>query len=413
MNTTLLFRVIRLATIVVIVFLLGQMVLDITLYVPYLPTLTETWTPNAFWTIEQTAAAVHELGWEPIQLVILFFIVQTFFVSGLNCTLGLLLLRRKSQDGFGLFVAFTFILTGTIGIGINPTEQLLPGLIGINNFLGAISWQLSFILFYLFPDGQFVPRWTRWLLPGWLGLNLYSPFVESTDPFLLVFSSSLVLSTVASQAYRYWRQTDPIARQQTKWLAYGLMVMVLFLPVGLAPILFQTAFVENGGTGLFWAVVIRLILVVGGNFVPVAIAIAILRYRLWDIDIIIRRTLQYSILTGLLALVYFGSVILLQGLFRTASGETSSLAIVLSTLIIAALFAPLRRRVQNLIDRRFFRQKYDAAKVLADFARTARDETDINQLTTQLVDVIQETLQPVQVTLWLKEDAKSKTGWGR
>ena len=136
---------------------------------------------------------------------------------------------------------------------------------------------------------------------------------------------------------------------------------------------------------------------------PVSLAIAITRYRLWDIDIIIRRTLIYSALTAVLALAYFGSVVTLQSILSAVTGENrSALATVLSTLAIAALFGPVRNRVQAAIDRRFYRKKYDAQQVLAQFAVTARDETDLDALTGELVRVVQETMQPEMVTVWLQ-----------
>jgi hypothetical protein len=137
--------------------------------------------------------------------------------------------------------------------------------------------------------------------------------------------------------------------------------------------------------------------------IPAAIAIAILRYRLYDIDVIIRKTLLYGALTGLLALVYFGSVVLLQGLFEALTGQSSPIVIVISTLLIAALFIPLRRRLQRAIDRRFFRQKYDAQQVLAQFAKTARDEVELEALTAELARVTRETVQPESLTIWLRE----------
>ena len=140
---------------------------------------------------------------------------------------------------------------------------------------------------------------------------------------------------------------------------------------------------------------------------PAALTIAILRYRLWDIDILIRRTLIYSTITALLALFYFGAVIALQQLFRLLTGAGDDLAIIISTLALYAVFNPLRRRVQDAIDQRFFRRKYDAQQVLARFAATARDEVELEKLTGELLNVVNETMQPKSISLWLKHDKRS------
>ena len=140
--------------------------------------------------------------------------------------------------------------------------------------------------------------------------------------------------------------------------------------------------------------------------IPIAIGIAILRYRLFDIDIIIRRTVTYAVVVALLLLVYFGSVILLQQLFANLTGERSEIITIVSTLAIAVLFIPLRNRVQNVIDKRFNRNKYNAQQVLQKFAVTVRDETDLDRLSAEMLNVVNETMQPKNVSLWLKKDSK-------
>jgi hypothetical protein len=140
-----------------------------------------------------------------------------------------------------------------------------------------------------------------------------------------------------------------------------------------------------------------------GLFPPLVIGIAIFRHRLWDIDILIRRTLVYSILTVILTLVYFGSVVLLQALFTEVIGHQTPVAIVLSTLVIAAFFTTLRRRIQTFIDRRFYRQKYDAERVLADFSTILREKVDLDHLTNSILEVVKDSMQPEHVSIWLRE----------
>ncbi|HEX7587367.1 MAG TPA: hypothetical protein VF478_03545, partial [Anaerolineae bacterium] len=187
-----------------------------------------------------------------------------------------------------------------------------------------------------------------------------------------------------------FRRTRGAEREQIKWFAYAAAFSLFMIFTGGGP---QSLF------GSWSQGIVNLAL----NSIPAAIAIAILKYRLYDIDIIVRRTLIYSVLTAILALVYFASVVLLQQFFRAISGQSSDIAIIVSTLAIAALFVPLRRRVQQLIDRRFYRRKYDAQLVLEHFAVTARDEVELEKLTGELLNVVSETMQPAQVSLWLRK----------
>jgi K+-sensing histidine kinase KdpD len=145
------------------------------------------------------------------------------------------------------------------------------------------------------------------------------------------------------------------------------------------------------------------ILLAGVALIPITVALAILRYRLWDISVIVRRTLLYALLTAILAIAYFGIVTLLQRIFAAVSDQQSPIVIVISTLIIAALFTPLRRAIQEFLDRRFYRRKYDADRILANFAQTARDEVDLERLMVTLLTAVEEAMEPEQVSLWIRE----------
>lgn len=198
----------------------------------------------------------------------------------------------------------------------------------------------------------------------------------------------LAVGSVASIFVRF-RRAGSVERSQIKWLLFSG-------GISFAAIAYRLQTYEPGVSD--WT---GYLLPIALSSVGVSIAIAILRYRLYDIDIIIRKTLQYGVLTAILAFVYFGLVIFLQTLFSRSIDEQSPIIIVVSTLVIAALFTPLHRRVQDVIDRRFFRKKYDAQQVLADFARTARDETDLDELLAELERVVGETMQPERVGVWL------------
>ncbi len=195
------------------------------------------------------------------------------------------------------------------------------------------------------------------------------------------------------------RRAGRVERQQIKWLAYGGAVVV------------GTIFL--GGVISIWSVPVSIaVIIVALLGLPVITGIAIVRYRLYDIDLIINRTLVYGALTGTLALLYFGGVATTQTIFRALTGqeEQPQLAIVVSTLVIAALFNPLRRRIQAFIDRRFYRRKYDAAKTLEAFSAKLRDETDLDALNAELVGVVRGTMQPAHLSLWLRPDTASKKG---
>jgi hypothetical protein len=223
-----------------------------------------------------------------------------------------------------------------------------------------------------------------------LGTEGFSNVYDAVLTFLTLLTVPAALSPFARL-----RRAGGVERQQIKWFAYaaaatvGGLVLAYMIPNSIhTPPWFE------------WAAYALLIATTPA--IPVSIGIAILRYRLFDIDRIINRTLVYGSLTVMLGATYFGSVVVLQQLFRTVSGQQSTVAVVASTLAIAALFNPLLRRVQSFVDRRFYRRKYDAAKTLEAFSSKMRDETNLDALGDDLVSVVREAMQPAHISLWLR-----------
>jgi hypothetical protein len=356
--------------------------------------LLEITTPNDFWTTEQTEKGLAELGWPAARLAWLYVVVEVgYLLTGV--AFGLFFLLRTGNTWFGLYLAFLFSGMGQGNLITEPALARLPALMPIAAFMGSVGWQLAFFLFYLFPNGRFVPRWTRWMPFAWLLANLLNGF--ENPPVGMV----LVMTALGSQVYRYFWRSTPLERQQTKLL---VAVVALFIPFLLfvVPPIFQPPPEDALGTALVWAVIGNILFRGVFLLVPAAIIVAIVRYRLWDVDVVIRKTLVYGLVTGLLALLYLGSVLLLQTAFGQVVDEESPLIIVVSTLLIAALFGPLRRRLQEIIDRRFYRQKYDAQQVLARFAQTARDEVGLDELSVELARVVEQTMRPERASVWLR-----------
>jgi hypothetical protein len=233
-------------------------------------------------------------------------------------------------------------------------------------------------------------------LPNPLGIeglpNLYRPIQTLVLALGLVAAASVVIGR---------RKAGGIERLQVKWLLYASVIWFG------GNVLKNTVISPLGDVS--WGLWVSYLLVgIGGLGGPIAIGIAILRYRLYEIDIIINRTLVYGALTVTLVALYFGGIVVLQRVFVLLTGQQSTLAVVASTLLIAALFSPMRRRIQSFIDRGFYRRKYDAARTLEVFSAKLRDETDLDALSDDLVGVVRETMQPEHVSLWLRPESSPK-----
>ncbi len=341
-------------------------------------------------------------------ITLVFPVVGAFIVSRqpgnalgwIFCAVGLTAAVGESS---GQYVAHA-LLTG-------PVTPLVAAVAWASSLVGNIGFISLVFVPLLFPDGRPPSRRWRpvlWLIASVVTLTVVSfaftpgplaeypsvknPFgIEGLQPVFTFLSAAAgpvglfcVLASVASLIVRFWYSRGD-EREQLKWFTYAIAL-------GLSSLVLNGIFPD-----LAW-----LIGGLGTAALPVAIGIAVVKYRLYDIDVIINRTLVYAALTASLVLVYFGGVVALQYVFRALTGGKSQLAVVASTLIIAALFNPLRRRVQAIVDRRFYRKKYDAAKTLEAFGARLRDETDLDDLSGHLVEVVRETMQPAHVSLWLR-----------
>lgn len=306
---------------------------------------------------------------------------------------------RKFNDWMALLTSVTFVMQGS--------ESILSTVAGGSSFwqfpallIAFLAYLLLSLIFVTFPNGRFVPRWSYWLVIIYIPISIEFNFFPNlnTNPWMILLGDvlfvGLVICLFVIQVYRYRHVSNLIERQQTKWIVFCFaLLFVEAAASSLIPVLNQPGSFSS--------------LIFGSNFsfaallIPLSFGIAILRYRLYDIDIIINRTLVYGSLTVVLASIYAGLVIGLQALLSSITGG-SSLAIVASTLVIAALFQPLRKRLQDLIDRRFYRRKYDATKILAAFSASSREEVDLTRLGERLVSVVEETMQPAHVWLWLR-----------
>ena len=336
---------------------------------------------------------------------------------------SLVLFWRKSTDRAILLISLQLVLTTGFFIPHFPGTLLHYGVWWIPIDFLALLAGATLIFWYMFPDGRFVPGFTRWLALGWIAVSLLPVLIPRVvypwnwwlSPLYALVRIAFYCSLALALLYRYRRMSTPVQRQQIKWVVFAATVVVGEVSVAsLLVFVLPSYFPALGLLTQLRQLVVGSITPILPVLFPLSIGIALLRYRLWDIDIIINRTLVYGTLTVILAGVYVGLVIGLQALLRGIISQDSSVAIVISTLAIAALFQPLRHRLQRVIDRRFYRSKYDAARILAAFSSTLRQEVDLDQLREHLVAVVEETMQPAHVSLWLRptQHEGERSAWG-
>lgn len=343
-----------------------------------------------------------------------YFIGLFVLFAAVCVAVGVVVFLRRSTDRGALVVA-TFLVT--LGVSfpdvIDWQSSQGPAWAFVSSLLYAFFAVVTLAFFYLFPDGRFVPSWTRWLLMAatyWQITNAYLPTTPLNpqnwpQPLPAVPFVLLLLSALYAQVYRYRRLSTPLERQQTKLVVIGVTgALLIFVALVLLAGLALTPAQRDNVIGTWVALTVYQLVWLA---VPISVGSAILRYRLYDIDVLINRALVYGSATVSVAAVYVGGVIALQALFRAISGQNSDLAIAVATLCVAALFNPWRRRLQIFIDRRFYRRKYDAGRTLAAFSAKLRDEVDLDTLSQDLIAVLHETVQPTKTAIWLPEQERT------
>ena len=401
-----------------------------------------SWLAWSLWTLSLASAFVSvvfrslnpgapkAVSQEPLVFDIWFLLVSLSFatvgalvasrqpgnaIGWIFCALGACNSLAVAGQGYAIYA----LLTGPAYLPGGAVANWLSSLLG-----GPIVFAMFALVLLLFPDGRPLSR--RWRVLVWLDLAaialifafafkpgpLDTSLLDANNPFgiegvgalleaLGIAGIFLALAAAAMGAVSLvlrLRRSQGDERQQLKWFAFAGAVFCAAFASG--PVLWTLP--ASSGLGWIWTVLFLSAV----STIPAAAGVAILRYRLYDIDVIINRTLVYGSLTVMLAGIYVGAVISLQHVFRAATGQESTLAVVASTLAIAALFNPLRGRVQAFVDRRFYRRKYDAARTLAAFSARLRDETDLETLNEDLASVVDETLQPAHVSLWLRETGR-------
>jgi len=348
----------------------------------------------------------------------------------IDVTVGAIVASRRPENPVGWLLCLFGVAVGTSSVASQYAIYALlaqPDSLPAGEALAWIAaWQLPIMIglqvFYLllFPTGRLPSsrwRWLAWLVVAFVLVGVIlsafssDAYLGSLDPIrnplgiegltnvykvVLYTMAPLLFAAAALSVFMRLRRAVGVERQQLKWFAYAAAIFALGTILDVLTIAVDAPrWFEWGGQAVF---------IIAGTAIPIAIGIAILRHGLYDIDLLINRTLVYGSLTATLVVLYFGGIVLLQRVFVVLTGEKSTLAVVGSTLMIAALFNPLRRRVQDLVDRRFYRHKYDAAKTLEAFSAKLRDETNLEVLIDELVGVVSETMQPTHARPWLRPE---------
>jgi hypothetical protein len=365
---------------------------------------------------QPSARAIFGDAGVPDQVTIVAFLIPTVAFAATS----LLIFWRRSDDWAAMLFGLMLMTCSVMVVRTEwALEHAVPSLELLIQFVFVLAMFLVLIVMFVFPDGHFVPSWTRLLgaaaIPVAVLLeDIPRLLVEVRDVsqggtkvrfgLTMLIWSVFVGAGLYAQAYRYRHVSGPVERQQTKWVALTLGLLFLVMGFGIAiPSLFRVPDI--------WFIWTLPVMVAASLLFSASIAVAILRHHLYDIDRLLSRTLTYGLLTVVLAVVYAAAVVLLGQALNPQDGD-STLAVAASTLLVAVLFQPLRRRIQDTVDRRFNRRRYDAAKTIDAFSARLRDEVDLDSLAAELLTAIDQAMQPTKASLWLRPPTSASQNHG-
>jgi hypothetical protein len=354
-------------------------------------------TPEQARSVLRLGISLRALGMFIAGFYVLFTLITTAIAG--------LILWRRGDDWMALLVAVALVLYPAVG-NVSGDQGAVWNLVA--QVIYIVEESLFYLVFALFPNGRLTPRWMVAPVAVWMLLHITSPNLP--DWAIGLTYLALYACAIGSLVYKYRRQTSAVQRQQTKWVVFGIVFVLLVNIAYWQPFSFIPALRQPDSLYPVFGFLAYQLLTLA---IPLSFGLAILRFRLYDIDIIINRALVYGSLTAILALVYavgvIGSQSVIGRLTRSSALTQSPLIIVITTLVIVALFQPLRHRLQAAIDRRFYRTKYDAARTLAAFGEALRSEVDLDQLSVHLEDAIENTMRPAFIALWLSPAPTART----
>ena len=361
-------------------------------------------------------AAAEALFIQQLGLSLEFYAAETLIATCIFAigmfTVAAFIFWLKTDDVLAVMIGFILVV---FGFGnLLPTRELTqtqPILMWVVRLLWGLTTGTFGVFLYLFPTGHFAPRWTRWLAFGGFVYAVTREILFLAFPQTFNSPNSVSLFTLVDALlqvvvlviliYRYRRVFNTVQRQQTKWAMLGV---VLFVAIALVDSVLDLVFAQPGLSRVVYRLIVAIPFTLFYPVLPLSLLVSILFYNLWDVDILINRTLVYGALTGMLGVIYFASVFLLQGAFRAVTGQTSDAAIVISTLVIAALFTPARGRIQTFIDRRFYRSRVDFREAFTAFAREVRTVIDLPELLRLLVNRTNDLLHITHSAVFLRND---------